>query len=80
MHYAQKDQVLRIPNQAIVRVDQDSYVFIANDNKAQRVKITTGIRENGWIEVIDGISEGTPVIVTGQNTLRDDATIEVIQL
>lgn len=80
LHYAEKEQVLRIPNQAIVRVDQDSYVFIANDTKAQRVKITTGIRENGWIEVIDGITEGTAVIVTGQNTLRDDATIEVIQL
>lgn len=80
LHYAEKDDVIRIPHQALIRVDHSNYVFVVNDDKAQRIEVNTGIRENGWIEVVQGVTEGTSVIVTGQNTLRDDALIEVIQL
>ncbi|RUO18488.1 efflux RND transporter periplasmic adaptor subunit [Aliidiomarina iranensis] len=80
LHYAQKHDVVRIPHHALVNIDQASYVFIANENKAQRLAITTGIRENGWIEVTEGLDTGAALIVTGQNTLRNDALLEVIEL
>lgn len=80
LHYAQKHNVVRIPHHALVSVDQASYVFIASENKAKRLAVTTGIRENGWIEITEGLETGMQLIVTGQNTLRNDALLEVVEL
>lgn len=80
LHYAQKHDAVRIPHHAIVRVDQSNYVFVVHENKAQRVPVSTGIRENGWVEVTAGLAEHALLIVTGQNTLRNDALVEVVEL
>ncbi len=39
-----------------------SVVFINNNGKASMVPVTTGISDNGYIEIESGLSEGTPVI------------------
>lgn len=80
LHYAQREEAVRIPQHALVRIDQHSYVFIVEQNKASRVPVSTGIRENGWIEVTDGLTAGAMLVVTGQATLRPDTLVEVIEL
>ncbi|TRW49516.1 efflux RND transporter periplasmic adaptor subunit [Aliidiomarina halalkaliphila] len=80
LHYAEKENVVRIPHQALIRIDQTAYVFVVENEKAVRKEVHPGLRENGWIEIVDGIDSGATLVVTGQNTLREDALVEVIAL
>ncbi|WP_194755890.1 efflux RND transporter periplasmic adaptor subunit [Aliidiomarina indica] len=80
LHYAEKDNVVRIPHQALIRIDQSAYVYVVKDEKAVRKEVHLGLRENGWIEIVDGIDSGETLVITGQNTLREDALVEVIAL
>lgn len=80
LHYAEKDNVVRIPHHALIRIDQTAYVFVVENDKAVRKAVIPGLRENGYIEIIEGIDAGSTLVVTGQNTLREDARVEVIAL
>jgi hypothetical protein len=62
---------LAIPESAVMRSGDRTYAFKAGaDNKLIPVLITTGARSDGWIEVLDGLSEGDRVI-TSANFLVD---------
>jgi hypothetical protein len=62
---------LAIPDTAVMRTGERTYAFKAGaDNRLTPVLITIGARSDGWIEVIDGLSEGDQV-VTSANFLVD---------
>ncbi|HLV48498.1 MAG TPA: efflux RND transporter periplasmic adaptor subunit [Aliidiomarina sp.] len=78
LHYAERDQVVRIPQDALIRIDNQSHVFIVVDGKAKRTPVTTGLQGSGWIEIVEGLNAGSTLIVTGN--VRDGAKVEVIEL
>ncbi|MCC5854897.1 MAG: efflux RND transporter periplasmic adaptor subunit [Idiomarina sp.] len=80
VHYAERQNVVRIPQDALIRVDNQSHVFTVSEGLAQRIEVSTGLREAGWIEIIQGLDEGHSLIITGHNNLRDAAKVEEIKL
>lgn len=80
LHYAERENVVRIPQDALIRIDNQSHVFIVEDGKAKRTDVVTGLQDGGWFEVVDGLTAGDVLIVTGQNNLRDGANVEAIEL
>ncbi len=71
-------EALVIPEQAVLMRGADKYVFVAEDGKARRVPVTLGVRQPGWVEVSDGLTEDDPVIITGQDRLSSGDRIEVV--
>jgi RND family efflux transporter MFP subunit len=67
--------VVVIPAAAIVREGEDTAVFIAAGDKAQRRAVTLGLADDMTVEVRSGIKPGDSVIVDGQAGLPDGATI-----
>jgi membrane fusion protein (multidrug efflux system) len=62
---------LTVPESAIMQVGTESYVFVGGpDNKAIKRVITIGARRVGYVEVLDGLSEGEQVIIEGAFKLR----------
>jgi Cu(I)/Ag(I) efflux system membrane fusion protein len=62
---------LAIPDTAVMRTGERTYAFKAgDDSRLTPVHITIGARSDGWVEVIDGLSEGDRV-VTSANFLVD---------
>lgn len=80
IHYAERNNVVRIPQDALIQADNQSHVFSVEDGIARKIEVITGLRENGWIEVSEGLAEGAKLIVTGHTMLRDEAKVEVIEL
>ncbi len=61
---SQKENVLVIPNRAVSRVDNESYVMVHENGKLENRKITTGSRsDDGKIEVLEGLNEGEIILV-----------------
>ncbi|WP_113905696.1 efflux RND transporter periplasmic adaptor subunit [Aliidiomarina celeris] len=80
IHYAERNNVVRIPQDALIQADNQSHVFTVNDGIAQKIEVITGLSDNGWVEINEGLTVGAKLIVTGHTMLRDAAKVEVIEL
>ncbi len=71
-------EVLAVPRDALVlRGDGIAVFIIDEDNKARRIRVTTGIGEGEWIEVRGPIQEGDKVVIRGNERLRQGQEVSV---
>jgi membrane fusion protein (multidrug efflux system) len=68
-----------VPEQAIVPRGQDSFVFRVVDGKAQMVKVQTGVRKVGEVEIAQGIAAGDMVVIEGVQRLGPGSAVNVLQ-
>lgn len=72
----QKDNVLIIPQSAIVMREDQKTVFVVNkDNVLERKLLNTGYIGEGLVEVISGIEEGETIVTGGQNRVREGSKV-----
>ena len=67
-----------IPESALVPKGDDVVVYRADKGKAFEIKVATGRREKGIVEIIDGIAAGEQVVTAGQSRLHDGADVEIV--
>ena len=74
-----KDQAdaMIVPEQALVPQGTEQYVFKIIDDKAARVKVETGQRRDGKVEVIAGLVPGDLIVTAGQLKIRDGSPVTV---
>jgi RND family efflux transporter MFP subunit len=71
-------EVLAVPRDALVLRGDGIAIFIVDeDNKARRIRVTTGIGEGEWIEVRGPIQEGDRVVIRGNERLRPGQEVSV---
>jgi len=66
---------LAVPVEAVIAGsgedgDTGSHAWLARDGKAAKVAIVTGVSDDRWEEITEGLSVGDPVIVGPARTLR----------
>jgi len=75
---ARKENALVVPKRAVLRGDGEAAsLFVVEEGKARRVTIRTGFDGPGVQEVLEGIGEEARVVVEGQDTIADDAKVEI---
>ena len=62
---------LALPVQAISFTDEGAFATLIKDGKAQKRKIQTGLRANGLVQVISGVSEGDEVALKAAALVND---------
>jgi membrane fusion protein (multidrug efflux system) len=75
---AERPNALLIPEQAVVPMGNDAFVFRVVDGKAAMVKIVIGQRRAGEAEVVSGLAPQDVVVIGGQMKIRDGAPVTVI--
>jgi membrane fusion protein, multidrug efflux system len=74
MHPAES---LSVPEAALVPIRDEQYVFrLTDEDRVERLRIVTGRRAPGRVEVLEGLDEGTRVVVEGTNRIRVGAKVE----
>lgn len=77
---AQKDSTIVIPKDVIMTGNRGKYVFVVErNNAADDRRITTGIENQDYVEIVEGLSRNDRLIVKGFETLRDNAKVKVIR-
>ncbi len=69
---------LMIPYDAMRHDKQGAHVFVVEAGKAHRVNITTGIQQDDFIEVIDGLQEQQTIVSKGFFGLKNDMEVKSI--
>ncbi|MGE4240376.1 efflux RND transporter periplasmic adaptor subunit [Ramlibacter sp.] len=85
--FGERDDAKLIPEEAIVPQGGRMYVYklseAANQNMrtAQRVEVTTGVRQPGRVEITQGLNAGDLVVTAGQQRIqRDGMAVRVLEI
>lgn len=70
---------LVVPRNAFVGSVSDNKIFIIKDGKAVEKRVQSGRSFGDYMEVLDGLSEGDEVIVSGQINIFDETPVQVIK-
>ncbi|MBX4935646.1 efflux RND transporter periplasmic adaptor subunit [Rhizobium bangladeshense] len=71
---------LTVPETAIVFRDGISYVFTAgDDHRVQRVRVETGRRNNGEVEIVSGMDRTSKVVTSGGAFLSDNDLVKIAE-
>jgi HlyD family secretion protein len=71
--------VLTLPVEAVIRSEDENYCCRVESNKIVRQPIKLGLRAGAEIEVLDGISEDSLVVLVRPQLLINDQQVQVIQ-
>ena len=66
-----------IPEQSLIPVGDEQYLFKVVDGRAQRFKVDIGQRREGQVEVLQGLTAGDVVVTAGQLKLRDGSPVKI---
>ncbi|KKZ85199.1 RND-type efflux system, MFP component (plasmid) [Rhizobium phaseoli Ch24-10] len=71
---------LTVPETAIVFRDGISYLFTSGDDqRVQRVRVETGRRNNGEVEIVSGIDRASRVVTSGGAFLSDNDLVKIAE-
>ena len=76
---ATHDRALLVPKRAIVYDDGFPHVFVVQDSTARKIQLDVGFEDTRNLEVLSGVSPGDSIVVVGQNGLKDQARVRVIE-
>ena len=68
-------EVLMIPEAALIQRGAEVLVFTEVDGTARSRQILHGVRDAGWVEVREGLTEGERVITDGLIKVRDGSPV-----
>ena len=73
--YEQHDDVLIIPDDALLVEDGGTVVYVVADGAVARRRIEIGISAGGRVEVVDGLTHDDAIVVVGHSGLRDGSKV-----
>lgn len=76
---ASKDSAVVIPKDIILSGNRGKYVFIVERSNARERRITIGIENQDYVEIIEGLSVNDRLVVKGYETLRNGSKVKVIR-
>ena len=69
------ERAIAIPTEALIPEMEGEMVYIYRDGKASSRKVTTGLRTESLIQIIDGLKFGDTLITTGILQLRENLPV-----
>ncbi len=75
----EKPGVVAVPREAVLEENGARFIFTVEGNKAARKPVVTGIEEGPLVEVREGLKEGDRVITRGQNLLKENSIVRVVE-
>ncbi|TDE05928.1 efflux RND transporter periplasmic adaptor subunit [Flavobacterium sandaracinum] len=75
----QKQSLMVVPRNAFVGSVSSNEIFVIENGTAKLKTVTAGRILGDKVEVLNGLSEGETVIVTGQINLQDGSKVDVIK-
>ncbi|MCC5910242.1 MAG: efflux RND transporter periplasmic adaptor subunit [Clostridiaceae bacterium] len=73
-----KENVLVIPKEAVFLENNQSIVFVEENNRAHKRRVELGMDNGIMVEVISGLKEGERVIVKGQHYIDENTSLVVV--
>jgi membrane fusion protein (multidrug efflux system) len=74
-----REGALVVPRIAVIEEQKERVIFVAKDGKAQRRVVQIGFEEGDRLQVLEGVEAGEQVVIKGQHSLQDGASIKILE-
>ena len=71
------ENVLKVPASAVFRRAQRWSIFVVEKSRARQRDVTIGHRGGNDVELLEGIKEGSVVILHPSNQIRENARVQI---
>lgn len=71
------ENVPLVPKMALIYENERRYLFVLHGDTARKVELKGGYEDAEKVELLNPIKLGTPIVVLGQNGLRDGTLVQV---
>ncbi|MEI8013406.1 MAG: efflux RND transporter periplasmic adaptor subunit [Nitrospira sp.] len=68
---------IQIPLDAVSRLEDSQYVYIVREEKAQRVPVEIGVRDQNRVEITKGLDGSEQVIVSGKDLVHEGSPVQM---
>lgn len=72
--------ILAVPEEALISIQDQTFVFLAVDEKASLKEVQRGMEFNGYIEILEGLESGDSIIINGIEDLSDGMLLQVLNV
>ena len=72
-----KENAIMVPEQSVVLRPAGKVVYLINDGKASQRMVETGLKSDGMVEILNGLSGGETVARDGAGFLTNDARVNI---
>jgi len=76
---ATHERAVLVPKRAVVYDDGMPHVFVVEDSTVKKVQLLKGFEDSDNLEVLSGVKHGDQIVVVGQNGLKDQAKVRIIE-
>ncbi len=66
-----------VPELAVIGEGEQSYVYVVDGGAAKRVPVRTGMRQDGFVEILSGLQPGQRVVTEGVVKLSDGQKVRL---
>jgi membrane fusion protein (multidrug efflux system) len=75
---ASHEDVVLVPKQAVVYDNDRMFVYtLSDEDRARRVLLEAVLTDKNFIEPVEGLNAGDPIIIAGQTGLKDGTLVEL---
>jgi len=74
-----KQNTIVIPQQAIFKENDKTFVYVVDSDKAKKVEVVTGEKTDDTVEIISGLKTGEKVIISNLENLSDGTMIKITE-
>ncbi len=74
----ERQSALMVPEEAIVPLGDDFFVYTVADDKARRVRVKLGVRRDAMVELLEGVKAGDRVVTAGMRVRRDGQPVRIV--
>ncbi|MBT1445010.1 efflux RND transporter periplasmic adaptor subunit [Shewanella sp. JM162201] len=78
LKYDTHENVITVPYNAVINQDNKQTLYVIKEAQAERREVQLGYREGSMVEVVAGLNPGEQLVIRGQQNLKDQSTVEVI--
>lgn len=75
LQVGRKENAVVVPEEALLAFAGQQYVFIVRDGKAYQTKVNIGQRQNGVVEITEGLQPGLTIITGGLQKVRNGLAV-----
>jgi membrane fusion protein (multidrug efflux system) len=75
----ERSNALMVPEEAIVPLGDDFFVYTVAEGKASRVRVKLGVRRDARVELLEGVKAGDKVVTAGMRVQRDGQPVRIVE-
>lgn len=75
-----EEEVMVIPSAALLKSGTQEYIFLSENDKARRTAVTVGRQVGNKTEIIQGLSGGEDLIISGLTSLSDGDAVKTTRI